>query len=165
MKRDEVQRHFRCGTIEEAYENSKLFSVFMQLLFTGVAMYFFWLMLSEATLVERLDNIAVLLFCFWRIHRQRDIICYVTEKGLIVRRQYMSLQEFYNEQIHEEKSLIFLPYKNIFSISDNWKEIQLGQATEGGIAVLPVHLQFLSKKHKQHIIDRIKQEQDDEEAD
>jgi flavorubredoxin len=137
----------------------------MQIIFTAVGIYFFWLMLDEGTFVERLDNMAVLLFCLWRIHRQRDIICYVTEKGLIVRRQFMSFQEFYNEQVHEEKNLVFLPYKDIFSISDNWQEIQLGQAVEGGIAVLPVHLQFLSKKHKQHIIDRIEEarEEDDDE--
>ncbi|MCH4178502.1 MAG: hypothetical protein LKF47_01370 [Megasphaera sp.] len=165
MTLEEVQRRFRCGNVEESYENSKLFSVFMQIIFTAVGIYFFWLMLDEGTFVERLDNMAVLLFCLWRIHRQRDIICYVTEKGLIVRRQFMSFQEFYNEQVHEEKNLVFLPYKDIFSISDNWQEIQLGQAVEGGIAVLPVHLQFLSKKHKQHIIDRIEEarEEDDDE--
>ena len=34
----------------------------MQLVFTLVGTYFFWLMLGEATLAARLDNIAVLLF-------------------------------------------------------------------------------------------------------
>ena len=64
------------------------------------------------------------------------------------------------------RSLIFLPYKDIFVISDNWQEIQLGEAEEGGLAVLPVHLQFLSKRNKQRIIDRIKQahETDDDES-
>ena len=71
----------------------------MQLVFTVVGAWFFWLMLAEPTLMARLDNIAVLIFCLWRIDRQRDIICYVTEKGLIVRRQFMSLQEFTDEQI------------------------------------------------------------------
>ncbi|MCI5658096.1 MAG: hypothetical protein MR307_05630, partial [Megasphaera elsdenii] len=62
--------------------------------------------------------------------------------------------------------LLFLPYKDIFVISDNWQEIQLGEAEEGGLAVLPVHLQFLSKRNKQRIIDRIKQahETDDDES-
>ena len=45
-------------------------------------------------------------------------------------------------------------------IADNWQEIELGKAVEGGIAVLPVRLQFLSKKNKQRIIDRIKEEQE-----
>lgn len=164
MTHDELQQRFRCGSIEASYENSKLFSVFMQLIFTAVGMYFLWLMLNEGTFVERLDNIAVLVFCLWRIHRQRDIICYVAEKGLIVRRQFMSFQEFYNEQVHEEKNLVFLPYKEIFSISDNWQQIELGQATEGGLAVLSVHLQFLSKKNKQHIIDRIKSEHENNDS-
>ena len=46
------------------------------------------------------------------------------------------------------------------------QEIQLGEAEEGGLAVLPVHLQFLSKRNKQRIIDRIKQahETDDDES-
>ena len=72
----------------------------MQLLFTGVGIYFFWLMLAETTLAAKLDNIAVLIFCLWRIDRQRDVICYVTAKGLVVRRQFMSLEEFFDEQLH-----------------------------------------------------------------
>lgn len=145
-REDMMRRYPNCGVIEEEFENSKWFSVFMQLVFTLVGMYFFWLMLGEATLAARLDNIAVLLFCLWRIHRQRDVVCFVTDKGLIVRRQFMSLREFCDEQIHEERSFVFLPYKDIFLISDNWQEIELGKAEEGGIAVLPVHMQFLSRK-------------------
>ena len=72
----------------------------------------------------------------------------------------MSLREFCDEQIHEERSFVFLPYKDIFLISDNWQEIELGKAEEGGIAVLPVHMQFLSRKNKQRIIDRIKEWQE-----
>ena len=87
-------------------------------------------------------------------------MCYVTEKGIIVRKQFMSLREFIDEQIHEEKSLVFIPYEDIFSISDDWREIQLGMPAEGGIAVLSIHLQFLSAKHKQIIIQRIKKEQE-----
>jgi hypothetical protein len=117
-------------------------------------------MLSETTLVARLDNIAVLIFCLWRIHRQRDIMCYITKKGMIVRRQFMSMKEFTDEQFHDDKMLVFLPYSEIFVISDDWREISLGEPTEGGIAVLPVHLQFLSKQDKQKIIDRIKEEQE-----
>ena len=147
-REDMMRRYPNCGVIEEEFENSKWFSVFMQLVFTLVGMYFFWLMLGEATLAARLDNIAVLLFCLWRIHRQRDVVCFVTDKGLIVRRQFMSLREFCDEQIHEERSFVFLP------------EIELGKAEEGGIAVLPVHMQFLSKKNKQRIIDRIKEWQE-----
>lgn len=135
----------------------------MQVIFTLVGMYFFWLMLSEATLAAKLDNIAVLFFCLWRIHRQRDVICFLTKKGLIVRRQFMSLKEFYDEQFHEERSFIFLPYGDIFLISDNWQEIELGKTEDGGIAILPVHLQFLSKKNKQRIIDKIKEWQEEKE--
>lgn len=157
MTHDELQQRFQCGAVEQGFENSKWFSVFMQLLFTAVGMYFFWLMLGERTLVERLDNIAVLFFCLWRIHRQRDIMCYITAKGLIVRRQCLSARDYYNEQLHEEKNLVFLRYKDIFYIADSWQEIQLGQAEEGGLAVLPVRLQFLSKRHKQQIMDKIKE--------
>ena len=166
MKQADLEKHFRCGPVEAAYENSKWFSGFMKVLFLLVAIYFFWLMTGEAHLVEHLDNWAVLAFCLWRIHRQDDVMCYVTRKGLIVRRQFRSLHEFYDDQFHEERSLIFLPYKDIFVISDNWQEIQLGEAEEGGLAVLPVHLQFLSKRNKQRIIDRIKQahETDDDES-
>ena len=240
MKNEDLEKRFRCGPVEAAYENSKWFSVFMKVLFLLVAIYFFWLMMGEAHLVEHLDNWAVLAFCLWRIHRQDDVMCYVTQKGLIVRRQFRSLREFYDDQFHEdrsllfllvaiyffwlmtgeahlvehldnwavlafclwrihrqddvmcyvtrkglivrrqfrslhefyddqfheERSLIFLPYKDIFVISDNWQEIQLGEAEEGGLAVLPVHLQFLSKRNKQRIIDRIKQahETDDDES-
>ncbi|WP_301859430.1 hypothetical protein [uncultured Megasphaera sp.] len=162
VTKEELQRRYpHCGDIEAGYENSKWFSVPMQLLFTLAGMYFFWGMLSETTLAAKLDNIAVLLFCLWRIHRQRDVICYVTKKGLAVRRQFMSFQDFYDEQFHEEKSFIFLPYKDIFLISDSWQEIELGKAEEGGIAVLPVHLQFLSKQNKQRIIDRLKKAQEE----
>lgn len=147
MKQADLEKHFRCGPVEAAYENSKWFSGFMKVLFLLVAIYFFWLMTGEAHLVEHLDNWAVLAFCLWRIHRQDDVMCYVTRKGLIVRRQFRSLHEFYDDQFHEERSLIFLPYKDIFVISDNWQEIQLGEAEEGGLAVLPVHLQFLSKRN------------------
>lgn len=159
-REDMMRRYPNCGVIEEEFENSKWFSVFMQLVFTLVGMYFFWLMLGEATLAARLDNIAVLLFCLWRIHRQRDVVCFVTDKGIIVRRQFMSFRGFCDEQIHEERSFVFIPYKNIFLIADNWQEIELGKAEEGGIAVLPVHMQFLSRKNKQRIIDRIKEWQE-----
>ena len=62
--------------------------------------------------------------------------------------------------------LLFLPIKDIFVIGDSWQEIQLGEAEEGGLDVLPVHLQFLSKRNKQRIIDRIKQahERDDDDS-
>ena len=159
MKKEEIPQRFGCGSVEKAYENSKWFSVFMQLVFTVVGAWFFWLMLAEPTLMARLDNIAVLIFCLWRIDRQRDIICYVTEKGLIVRRQFMSLQDFTDEQIHSDRNLVFVRYGDIFEIADNWKEIQLGAAEDGGLAILPVHLQFLSRQSKQEIMDRIKEEQ------
>lgn len=162
MKKSELSHRFPCGAIEKEYENARIFSVFMQILFTVVGIYFFWTMLPEPTLASKLDNMAVLLFCLWRIHRQRDIMCYVTKKGIIVRRQFMSWREFVDEQIHDDRSLVFLPYKDIFVISDDWREIQLGAAEDGGIAVLPVHLQFLSKKSKQAIFDRIKKEQEEE---
>jgi hypothetical protein len=160
MRHEELVQRFRCGTIDKEYENCTFFRVVMSIIFTLVGMYFFWTMLADTTLVARLDNIAVLLFCLWRIHRQRDIMCYLTEKGIIVRRQFMSLKEFTDEQLHDDKMLVFLPYSEIFVIGDDWREIQLGEPTEGGLAVLPVHLQFLSKKDKQTIIDRIKQEQE-----
>ena len=161
MTREDVMKRFpACGAIETEYENSKWYSVCMQLIFTAVGMYFFWLMLNETTMVERLDNIAVLFFCLWRIHRQRDTMCYIAAKGMIVRRQCLSLRDYYDEQIHEERNLVYLPYQTIFLIADNWQEIELGKAVEGGIAVLPVRLQFLSQKNKQRIIDRIKEEQE-----
>lgn len=160
MQKEELVSRFRCGAIEKEYENCTLFRVVMSIVFTLVGMYFFWTMLSDTTLTARLDNIAVLLFCLWRIHRQRDIMCYVTEKGLIVRRQFMSLKEFSDEQFHDDRMLVFIPYAEIFVISDDWREIQLGSPTEGGIAVLPVHMQFLSKQNKLKIIDKIKEKQE-----
>ena len=165
MTNEELKMRFSCGEIEAEYENSKWVSLFMQLVFMFVGMYFFWTMLSESTFAGRLDNIAVLFFCLWRIHRQRDIICYAAAKGIIVRRQFMSLSEFYNDQFHEDRNLVFLPYKEIFLISDTWQEIELGHAEDGGIAILPVHVQFLSKKNKQRIIDRIKSEQEKNDED
>lgn len=164
MTREDVMKRFPdCGTIEKEYENSKWYSVFIQLLFMAVGMYFFWLMLSETTMIERLDNIAVLFFCLWRMHRQKDTMCYVAANGIIVRRQCVSLRDYYDDQFHEERNLVYLPYKTIFLIADNWQEIELGKAVEGGIAVLPVRLQFLSKKNKQRIIDKIKEEQEKDE--
>lgn len=160
MKHQHIQEQFRCGAIEASFENSRWVSAFFQVVFTLIGMYFFWLMIHEQQLVEKIDNIAVLFFCLWRIHRQRDTVCYITEKGLVVRRQFMSLHEFLEEQVHADKHLVFLAYKDIFYIADSWQEIELGHAEEGGIAVLPVHLQFLSKKNKQQIMDRLKKEQE-----
>ena len=166
MEHKDLEKQFHCGPIKAAYENSKWFSGFMRVLFLLVAIYFFWLMMGEAHLVEHLDNWAVLAFCLWRMHRQSDIMCYVAEKGILVRRQFRSLHEFYDDLFHTDRSLVFLPYKDIFVIGDTWHEIQLGLAEEGGLVVLPVRLQFLSKKSKQQIIDTIKdmQDKDDEEA-
>lgn len=165
MTREELPQQFGCGPVEDVYENSKWFSVFMQLVFTCIGIYFFWLMLGEATLAAKLDNIAILVFCLWRIDRQRDAICYVTAKGLVVRRQFMSLQEFIDEQLHPDKNLVFIRYSEIFEISDNWKEIQLGAAEEGGLSILPVHLQFLPRRSKQKIMDRIREEQEKDDTD
>lgn len=165
MKQAELEKRFRCGKIEASYENSRWYSFFMRGLFLLVAIYFFWLMMSETHLIEHLDNWAVLAFCFWRILRQGDVMCLTAEKGLIVRRQYQSPREFFEDLLHEDKHLVFLPYKSIYVISDDWREIQLGRAEEGGLVVLPVRLQFLSPKNKQKIIDRVKkaaEEEDDE---
>ena len=161
MKTEELIKRFSCGPILHEYENAKSFIIIMQLVFTGVGAYFLLVMMTEAMLAEKLDNIAVLMFCLWRIHRQRDILCYTTEKGIIVRRQFMSLREFFEEQIHPDRAYVFVPYKHIFLVSDNWQSIELGAAEEGGIAVLPVHLQFLSRKAKQELLDRIKEGQDE----
>lgn len=158
MKKAELEKKFPCGKIEAAYGNSRWYADFMRLLFLLVGIYFFWLMLGEQSLIEHLDNWAVLAFCFWRIHRQGDVMCYLSKKGLIVRRQYQSPGEFCSDFLHDDKNLVFLPYKEIYVIADNWREIQLGCAEEGGLVVLPVRLQFLSKKNKQHILDRIKEE-------
>ena len=77
----------------------------------------------------------------------------------------MSLEEFFDEQLHPDRNLVFIRYEDIFEISDNWKEIQLGAAEEGGLAVLPVHLQFLPRQYKQEIMDRIKKEQETDDKD
>ena len=113
MEKKDLEKQFRCGPITAAYENSKWFSGFMKILFLLVAIYFFWLMMGETRLVEHLDNWAVLAFCLWRIHRQGDVMCYVAEKGIIVRRQFRSLHEFYDDQFHTDRSLVFLPYKDL----------------------------------------------------
>ena len=84
MEHKDLEKQFHCGPIKAAYENSKWFSGFMRVLFLLVAIYFFWLMMGEAHLVEHLDNWAVLAFCLWRMHRQSDIMCYVAEKGILV---------------------------------------------------------------------------------
>ena len=47
MKNEDLEKRFRCGPVEAAYENSKWFSVFMKVLFLMVAIYFFWLMMGE----------------------------------------------------------------------------------------------------------------------
>ena len=80
MKNEDLEKRFRCGPVEAAYENSKWFSVFMKVLFLLVAIYFFWLMMGEQHLVEHLDNWAVLAFCLWRIHRQDDVMCWAKPK-------------------------------------------------------------------------------------
>ena len=51
MKQADLEKHFRCGPVEAAYENSKWFSGFMKVLFLLVAIYFFWIMSGEAHLV------------------------------------------------------------------------------------------------------------------
>lgn len=160
MTREEASQRFPCGAVIQEYENARSFIIVMQLIFTVVGAYFLWTMLGEPTLASKLDNIGVLFFCLWRIHRQRDILCYMTEKGLLVRRQFMSLHEFLEEQIHPDRSYVFVPYEQIFLIADDWQSIQLGAAEEGGLAVLPVHLQFLSRKTKQKLLDKIKEEQE-----
>ena len=165
MTRAELEQKFRCGPIEKSYENATAYILFVQAVFFVVAIYFIWLMLREPLWVQRIDNIAVMAFCLWRIHRQHDVMCYVAKKGIIVRRQYTSFADFRAEQKDHSHNMVFLSYDVIFSIADNWREIELGQATEGGLAVLPVRLQFLSKKHKQDIIDRIKEEQEKEDKD
>ena len=77
----------------------------------------------------------------------------------------MSLEEFLDEQLHPDRNLVFIRYEDIFEISDNWREIQLGAAEEGGLAVLPVHLQFLPRRYKQEIMERIKKEQEKDDKD
>ena len=62
MEHKDLEKQFHCGPIKAAYENSKWFSGFMRVLFLLVAIYFFWLMMGEAHLVEHLDNWAVLAF-------------------------------------------------------------------------------------------------------
>lgn len=166
MTTDDVMKRFpACGRIEGEYENAKAFSVCVQVVFMLIGMYFFWRMLYEATLLERLDNIVVLFFCLWRMYRQNDTMCYMGTNGIVVRRQCLSAVDYYNEQFHEEKNLVYLPYKSIYLIADNWQEIEIGKPVDGGIAVLPVHLQFLSKKNKQKIIDTIKEKQEKSEDD
>lgn len=165
MKKEDLEKKFRCGKIEASYENSRWYAFFIRILFLAVGIYFFWLMLGESHLIEHLDNWAVLAFCFWRIHRQGDTMCYLTEKGLLVRRQYRSPGEFFADFLHEDKNFVFLPYKDIYVIADDWREIQLGRAEEGGLVVLPVRLQFLSRKNKQRILDRVKKEAEEKEDD
>ena len=165
MTQEDLTKRFSCGAIEKEYEKARALSFMFQLAFTAVGIYFFWLMLPERTIAAKLDNIAVLCFCLWQIHRQRDILCYTTAKGLIVRRQCTSARDLLSGQLHPEKQLLFVPYRDIFEIADTWRDFRLGQPIEGGLVILPVQLQFLSGKDKREILDRIRDgaEKDEEE--
>lgn len=163
MTKQDVPQRFPSGEVEVVYSNSKFVSVAMQIMFILLGGYFFWVMLHEHSLWAKADNVLILAFCLWRIDRQGDPLCYVCKKGIVVQRQFMSIPEFFESLIHRDRYFVFLPYKDIFEVSNDWREIQLGKAEDGGIAVLPVRLQFLSPKHKQALLDRIKEHREAEE--
>ena len=163
MKAEELQRRFSCGAVEKTYENGRLVVFVLQAVFAVVGIYFFCLFMRETSAGHKIYLLAGLFFCLLRIYRQRDIVCYVTEKGLVVRKQCHSLYEFFSEQIKGTEYLVFIPYEIIFSVSPEWADFELGQPEIGGIVIQAVRLRFLSKEAKQNILERIRREQEREE--
>ena len=82
MKAEELQRRFSCGAVEKTYENGRLVVFVLQAVFAVVGIYFFCLFMRETSAGHKIYLLAGLFFCLLRIYRQRDIVCYVTEKGL-----------------------------------------------------------------------------------
>ena len=89
-----------------------------------------------------------LVFCLVRMYRQGDTVCYVTEKGLVVRSHYRTFYEFMSEILFGTEHLVFIPYKIIFDIPSNWVTFELGSTEIGGLVVQPVRLRYLSEKNK-----------------
>ncbi|WP_311517321.1 hypothetical protein [uncultured Megasphaera sp.] len=156
MEKCRWEDRFPCGNVEAELRNGVAFCRYMRVIFLGGGIYFFWLVLHEPFWGAKAENMALVIFCLWRIYRQQDILCVIAAEGLIVRRQFATLREFWEEQVRPEKRFIFLPYEHIFYISPHWREIQMGEPVEGGIVIVPVHLQFLHKADKRRIVERIR---------
>lgn len=163
MKEEELQQKFSCGTIETTYENGRIAVLSGQGSFALAGIYFFNLFMNAPDIYMKLYPLLGLVFCLYRIYRQHDVVCYVAEKGLVVRRNCHTIQELLAEQVRGTEHLVFIPYELIFSVSKTWADFELGQAEIGGIVVQPVRLRYLSKEAKQSIFERIQkgQEKDD----
>ena len=152
IEQDEVTKRFPCGDIIKGYENAKAFIIPVQIVYACIAGYFFWGMLEDYTFIGKLDNLAVIMFCLWRIHKQCDMLCYATEHGLIVRRRNVSWRDFIYGQWNSDHLYTYIPYAGILMFSESWHEIQSGSVEAGGIAIIPTRLKFLSIKDKQEIL-------------
>ena len=117
----------------------------------------------ETQAAIRIYPLLGLVFCLVRMYRQGDTVCYVTEKGLVVRSHYRTFYEFMSEILFGTEHLVFIPYKIIFDIPSNWVTFELGSAEIGGLVVQPVRLRYLSAKNKKEILARIRAAQEEPE--
>ena len=163
MKAKELQQRFACGKVEKMYENSRKISFLLRAVFALAGMYCFHSFMVETQAAFRIYPLLGLVFCLVRMYRQGDTVCYVTEKGLVVRSHYRTFYEFMSEIFFGTEHLVFIPYKTIFDIPSNWVTFELGSAEIGGLVVQPVRLRYLSAKNKKEILARIRAAQEEPE--
>ena len=97
MKAKELQQRFDCGKVEKMYENSRKISFLLRAVFALAGMYCFHSFMVETQAAFRIYPFLGLVFCLVRMYRQGDTVCYVTEKGLVVRSHYRTFYEFMSE--------------------------------------------------------------------
>ncbi len=163
MKADENTSQFECGEVLKAYEAAPALVYGGLVFFALIGGYLFWDMLQDQSMIGKLDNALLLLFCLWRMHRCRDVLCYVTERGLVVRRKAESFADYWKMQRNEAAAYVFIEYEYIVAFRSTWREIEVGMPTEGGISLLSAELAFLTKKAKAEILKTVREQKEKKE--
>ncbi|WP_298704907.1 hypothetical protein [uncultured Veillonella sp.] len=151
MDKEEVEQRFPCGEVESSFADYIVVSWVMWLIFGALATWSLWNAQRGGTWSHITMDYIIIIFCVWRMTRQRRPLAYVAEEGLVIRRRPVNLFERIDMLVHGDDYYTFVPYQQIMGFTSNWEEIHM-VSEQGGILIVVVDLQFMKYSDKMALL-------------
>lgn len=160
MKREELEKMFPCGAIQEELHNSSIMIWGFQLVYAAVAA---WGLYRGVLLYRELGHsfnmwmlllMVVSAYALLRMYQQDDVEIYIATEGLILKRTPILVKERIERFFAPDLYLTFVHYQGVMGFGEDWKTLYV-QTETGGIYIVPVSLQFLSHQDKMKVLEAL----------
>lgn len=160
MKREEIEELFPCGAIQEKLHNSSVMIWGFQLVYAAIAA---WGLYRGVLLYRELGHsfnmwmlllMVVSAYALLRMYQQDDVEVYIATEGIILKRTPILVKERIERFFAPDLYLTFVNYQGIMGFGEDWKTLYV-QTETGGIYVVPISLQFLSRQDKMKVLEAL----------